>query len=231
MLTATDNLFPLEMDTFDKIKNTTVGWEEFDLIFIDTVFNITNKGLKKIFGEINGYKFILTAESEELNAGDNIFPVEEFATTSINIGKYINPNPADLTPMRLLPVGPAGSDALIVIGDILAPGKDSVDYVMVLRELPERIATKNFPNPFNAETTIKYSIPDKYLFGVNVALYIYNSLGQRVTTLVSERQFPGTLNYTWDGLNAHGNQVGSGIYFYQLIIDKQATVKRMIMIK
>ena len=217
---------------FENQNVKSTGWEEFSLIYIDTLFIISNQGLTKIFVELNDYKFILTTNTDEIKRGDNIFPIKEFDITAINIAKYINPAPEDSTIMRLLPQGPAGSDAFIVVGDLLVPGKDSVDYVLELQIFPSKITLKNYPNPFNNETTIQYTIPDEFLLGVDVRLVIYNSLGQKVKALVSsQKQFPGTFEYQWKGFNRHGNQVATGLYFYQLIIANQVTTKRMLLIK
>lgn len=71
---------------------------------------------------------------------------------------------------------------------------------------------RNFPNPFNPVTTIKYDLPADS----RVTLKIYNILGQEVRTLVNEYQAAGYKALQWDGRNQRGEPVSSGIYIYRL---------------
>ena len=65
----------------------------------------------------------------------------------------------------------------------------------------------NYPNPFNPSTTISYQLA----LDSQVDLSIYNLLGQRVSTLVSQKQPAGTYNVEWNA-----SDLPSGVYFYQL---------------
>ena len=79
--------------------------------------------------------------------------------------------------------------------------------------MPSSFALKqNFPNPFNPETTISYRISA----GSEVSLEIYDTLGQKVRTLVQEHKSPGNYNVVWNAKNESGQTVSSGIYFYTL---------------
>lgn len=91
---------------------------------------------------------------------------------------------------------------------------------------------QNFPNPFNPNTRIQYSI--KSVPGESMAhikLEIYNILGQEIRTLVDDDQFPGTYMVEWDGLDSRGCQAGSGIYFYRLKKGSESISKKMILLK
>ncbi|MBN2088901.1 T9SS type A sorting domain-containing protein [candidate division KSB1 bacterium] len=79
---------------------------------------------------------------------------------------------------------------------------------------------QNCPNPFNPSTTIRYSIPEPG----HVNLRIYDLLGHEITTLVDEFQEDG--NYSID---FNGKEFASGIYFYQLKLDKFFKVKKMLL--
>ncbi len=86
-----------------------------------------------------------------------------------------------------------------------------------------------YPNPFNANCTIKYSLPlDK-----NVNIKIYNMLGQVVRTLVdNEFQYKGEHKIIWDGTNDHGMSVASGTYVYSLEVGKHVKhTKRISLVK
>ncbi|MFQ5584253.1 MAG: FlgD immunoglobulin-like domain containing protein, partial [Calditrichia bacterium] len=77
---------------------------------------------------------------------------------------------------------------------------------------------QNYPNPFNPETRIRFGVARKE----KVALVIYNVLGQQVKKLVEREMSPGNHEIIWDGRNDAGNRVGSGIYFYRLIVGDQS---------
>jgi hypothetical protein len=89
---------------------------------------------------------------------------------------------------------------------------------------------QNSPNPFNPTTDIRYQIPEGSS-PVRITLKIFNLLGQEVRTLVDEMQDPGSYTITWDGEDAMGHAVGSGVYFYRLQTGDFAAVKRMLLMK
>ena len=79
--------------------------------------------------------------------------------------------------------------------------------------LPDAYALdRNFPNPFNPETTIRYAVPE----AGNVSLIVYNILGQEVVTLSDERHAPGFYALRWDGRDQFGRGVASGVYLYRM---------------
>jgi hypothetical protein len=86
---------------------------------------------------------------------------------------------------------------------------------------------QNFPNPFNAETIIEYSLPKED----QVRLVVYNLLGQKVRTLLDERQTSGKKMVVWDGKNDGGEAVASGIYFCRIEAGELAQTKKMLLLK
>lgn len=92
-----------------------------------------------------------------------------------------------------------------------------------LAEVPTEFKLdQNYPNPFNPSTNISYSIPT----GSDVELSVFNMLGQKVATLVSETQEAGTYSVSWNAAN-----MSSGMYLYQLRTGSFTTVKRMLLVK
>ena len=88
----------------------------------------------------------------------------------------------------------------------------------------------NYPNPFNPETRIAYTLPQSE-GRQRAQLVIYNSLGQKVVTLVDMPQPAGLYEVVWDGRDEQGRALGSGIYFYRLIYGKHQATHKMILLK
>ena len=87
----------------------------------------------------------------------------------------------------------------------------------------------NYPNPFNPETTINFSVTQTSSF---VTLKIYNIKGQKVKTLVHEVLPAGEHSTIWDGRDYNQQPVGSGLYFYKLSVNgKTETVKKCLLLK
>ncbi len=86
---------------------------------------------------------------------------------------------------------------------------------------------QSYPNPFNNQTIIKYDL----LKSCQVSLAIYNILGQKVKTLVNERQAAGSKTVGWDGKDEKNKDLASGIYFYQLKAGEVTQTKRMVLLK
>jgi len=91
-------------------------------------------------------------------------------------------------------------------------------------ELPKQFALyENYPNPFNPETTITFSVPED---NADVRLEIYNMLGQKVAALLDGRMAQGVHTITWDGKNSHGEKVSAGIYVCRMTAkDYNKTIK------
>jgi len=95
-------------------------------------------------------------------------------------------------------------------------------------QLPEKIELHpNFPNPFNAGTTIEYGLPESS----HVRLLIYNLLGQRVRTLFDASEGAGVKRVKWDGKNQLGRDVGSGLYFVRLEIGQTRLTRQIALEK
>lgn len=86
---------------------------------------------------------------------------------------------------------------------------------------------QNYPNPFNVTTSFKYQIPVK----INVVIEIFNVLGRKIQTLVNETVEPGFYTAIWDGLDANGTPVVSGIYFYQMSTNSFHATRKMTVIR
>jgi len=84
-----------------------------------------------------------------------------------------------------------------------------------------------YPNPFNSQCTLKIAT-----FGRDkVQLMIYDTLGRKVRSLINAPMNPGLHHITWDGKNAAGQSVTSGVYIINLIQGEYATSTRVTLIK
>jgi hypothetical protein len=83
---------------------------------------------------------------------------------------------------------------------------------------------QNFPNPFNPETKIRYSIPNESF----VKVKIYDALGSEVATVVNENKIAGKYEMSFD---ANKYRLSSGIYFYRLQAGNYVETKKMTLIK
>ena len=96
----------------------------------------------------------------------------------------------------------------------------------------DTILAQNYPNPFNPETWIPYQLSKS----AEVSIHIHNVAGRLIRTLdlglkpIGAYMTPSTAAY-WDGKNAVGEHVASGIYFYTLQTADFAATRRMVILK
>ena len=96
----------------------------------------------------------------------------------------------------------------------------------------QNLLLQNYPNPFNPETWIPYRLSE----AGRVSLSIYNAAGELIRTLSLGYQSAGfyenrTHAAYWDGRNAFGEAVASGVYFYQLTTPSFHQTRRMLILK
>ena len=88
---------------------------------------------------------------------------------------------------------------------------------------------KNYPNPFNPETTIPFEIGG--FQSVPTKINIYNIIGQNISVPLDEVLSPGIYEVTWDGTDKFGRPVASGLYFYELSAGSVRIMGKMILLK
>ena len=64
-----------------------------------------------------------------------------------------------------------------------------------------------------------------------VRLAVYNLIGQEVRVLVNERRNAGSFMATWDGTDALGRRVASGVYLYRIQVGSFSATRRMLLLK
>ncbi len=85
----------------------------------------------------------------------------------------------------------------------------------------------NYPNPFNANTVISFSLAE----AGHTKVAIYNILGQKITTLLDDYRPPGDHLVMWDGKNDNGEPVSTGIYLYRIESGSFVEAKKMTLIR
>ena len=126
-------------------------------------------------------------------------------------------------------------DLLIATNDRSPAAMRTLVYLqqLLVTARPEKTQLlANYPNPFNPETWIPYELATD----TDVRLTIYNTQGVVIRSLQFGHQSAGY--YTgrdraayWDGRNALGEQVASGLYFYQLETDEMSLMRKMVILK
>ena len=96
----------------------------------------------------------------------------------------------------------------------------------------QNVLLQNYPNPFNPETWIPYQLSED----TPVSISIYDTTGRLVRTLSLGFQSAGFYNSRehaayWDGRNALGERVASGVYFYQLTTPAFQQTRRLVILK
>jgi hypothetical protein len=120
----------------------------------------------------------------------------------------------------------------VVVYEVALPEEDIADIynsynVSAVGEPQVNIVTdfhleQNYPNPFNPSTMISYQLP----LSSEVELTVFTLQGQKVATLVSERQPAGAYQVQWNA-----GDLASGIYFYALNAGKFSQIKKMTLIR
>ena len=126
-------------------------------------------------------------------------------------------------------------DLLIATNDRSPAAMRTLIYLqqLLVTARPEKtLLLANYPNPFNPETWIPYELATD----TDVRLTIYNTQGVVIRSLEFGHQSAGY--YTgrdraayWDGRNALGERVASGLYFYQLETDEMSLMRKMVILK
>ena len=86
---------------------------------------------------------------------------------------------------------------------------------------------QNYPNPFNPSTTIAYDLPELS----SVRIEIFDVLGRLVGELVHAEQESGNYSVVWDGRNADGQLVSTGLYIYRLVTPSVSRTRAMLLVK
>ena len=125
---------------------------------------------------------------------------------------------ADLYQLRILRVQPEGTSLAV---EERIPSDWTAN---VVDPAPVNRVSQNYPNPFNPETWIPYQISSN----VNVSLHIYDAQGRSIYFKPIGYQKAGSHTAHWDGRNAAGEPVASGVYFYSIRAGNFHATRKML---
>ena len=108
--------------------------------------------------------------------------------------------------------------------DSIRSVSDMEDFANVINSFK---LLSNHPNPFNPTTNISYELAQPG----DVEIIIFDVMGKRIKTLISERQVAGSYQSQWNGESDLGVKVAGGMYFYQLSFNGSAQTKKMLLVK
>jgi hypothetical protein len=169
--------------------------------------------------------------SAVLSTNPSIFSVDTTSFTimsgeSFTLNVSFSPNqPGPVSGMLLISSNDPATDTLRV--DLSGMGDVSVG-TRTQPEIPKVFSVSpNYPNPFNPTTTIRYQLPVES----NAELVIYDLLGSKVRTLLTEKKEAGSYEVQWDGTNDIGIPVTSGVYVYRFTAGSYQMVRKMILVK
>ncbi len=197
------------------------------------------------------WAFVVSGHLEGKSAFDGNYQVivrnlrtNSVVTTPVQ-GDYFAAATADLTRRSVVKVGD------VIELRVIGPEGNAESQPLTYKVTPEHLANavlsvrldgigqptqnlllQNYPNPFNPETWIPYQLSEDSLVSVS----IYDTTGQLVRTLSLGFQSAGFYNSQgraayWDGRNAVGERVASGIYFYQLTTPSFQQTRRLVIVK
>jgi hypothetical protein len=203
-------------------ENTRV--EYFDL----KVSNIDNKERSVVIGLINQ---LSPAPKPALEAGEGpvanlVFELVDPTVREIRLEKNVTQRPAH----DLVFVYNTRSEPGQLALDEVRPDFEAITVALssTAGNLPTEYALdQNYPNPFNPDTHIGFALPNDS----RVQLTVYNVLGQHVRTLIDGEMPAGYHDVLWDGNDADGSSVASGVYFYRISAQGFESSKKMMLLK
>ena len=228
---------PLNLKLFEKPKNSfsrkggvlpvaILGTEDFDVHDID-VSSVMLEGIAPLRHD---YEDVTAPYTGDMDCGCTTDGPDGYMDLTFKFSKALiagavapayDGNRIPLTITGLLNDGTEfeGVDCVLI--------RSSVDELPTLALSNEVVLGGATPNPFNPSTTIKYSLPSRG----EVSIKVYNMKGMLVRTLVEGVVDAGDHNVIWNGRDAIGSPVATGVYLYKIHTADTDIVKKMALIK
>jgi hypothetical protein len=174
----------------------------------------------------NGIALTWDVWADEAVQGFRILRREKGSTleTSLADGRLMEPGLREFVDESVLPA----TDYEYTLAVALAAGSEQRSRPVSARSAGFSLGLmQNVPNPFNPTTTISFSLPQR----MRVMITVYDAQGREVIALLDATRPAGMNDVVWDGRNAAGNRVTSGVYFYRLKAGERVLTKKMLLLK
>ena len=86
---------------------------------------------------------------------------------------------------------------------------------------------QNYPNPFNSGTVIRFALPQS----APVELVLFNLAGQQVAKLIESERPAGVSVVQWNGMDAEGHNLASGVYLYRLQAGSTVETRKLLLLR
>ena len=181
--------------------------------YLDEDFTITNVGGGTLTGTVS-------------ESCDHYTIISGGGSYSLAASEYLT------TTVRYEPTSGGTHDCTIETGcsscdDVSCSGVAAGGTGIAIVRSDKLVLYQNCPNPFNPNTTISFTLPEK----TRAELSVYDVDGKLVAVLVNDALDKGFKEVTWDGKDYHGIPVSSGVYFYRLKAGKQVLTRKMVVLK
>jgi len=175
-------------------------------------------------GTISATAYVLGRESDVLTTADFAVQVSD-GFWAVQVGDFTHPwRSGEVVRIEFRDDSGFGANCDVTLGWNVADNGGN----LVMEELPTVWALhQNYPNPFNPTTVIPFDLVDR----TNVEITIYNMLGKKVATVLNENLPAGHHEITWNGRNAYGSDVASGVYFVQMQAADFVSTNKLMKVK
>jgi hypothetical protein len=173
-----------------------------------------------------GY-YVLRGETEEISEAITVSPLIEAANSSDEHSyEYLDGETLPNTTYNywLMSRDLSGAEGFFGPVNVITNNEDE-DPVPEIPTVTQNLG--NYPNPFNPNTNIRYSLAE----AANVKINIFNARGQLVRSLGKEHVDPGYYSLAFDGKDHSGRELSSGLYFYRFEAGKVRSTHRMMLLK
>ena len=248
-LVAGDNLLLV------KVSERGGAWKMFVGVNIDIAVKVPMVMLEPVYlvwdvnedGQVNILDLVIVAQNIGSTAaavpradvnGDNKINVLDLVLVAAHFGESTNAT-APISAVKLGELDPVIVEGWLALAQLendgslaFRQGIANLERLLALL-IPQKTALlANYPNPFNPETWIPYKLASP----ADVSISIYAADGKLVRTLNLGRQPIGIYEHRsraahWDGKNAVGESVASGVYYYTLSADDFTATRKMLILK